>query len=119
VVSYYIKVIVALIVRRTKLITKEQKKLLMDKNLVEKAWEGLWARIKPDGEFPPNQPLEMRKAFYIAFYTCFDVMNQASKYLENNEASVVLTNIRLQCEREIKNYHLFESLRDAGNGEIN
>lgn len=78
-------------------------KALKNESIIENSWKGFAIKVIPKGA-PENQFVEMRKAYYAGFYSCFDLMTIISSELSEGEAEKMLTKIQNWCETEIRKF---------------
>jgi hypothetical protein len=83
-----------------------------DQLSVELIWTTI-SRLIFKGQEPSQvQHDEMRRAFYIGFTECFEIVSHLSEELEEDHASAVLTRLSNECH----GFHILEIERLSGGG---
>ena len=88
-------------------------KAIDNQSLVEDSWKGFAHKVIPK-DASITQFTEMRKAYYCGFYSAFTLMFEVSTTIgEDDEegAAKILENIKDNCEKEIKKFANFDSLK--------
>lgn len=80
-------------------------------SIIEDSWKGFAHKVIPEIDKHQTQYTEMRKAYYCGFYAAFSLMIEVSSEVSEDQADKILTNIKENCEREIKKFAKWESIK--------